>query len=98
MTARARATTRRSILAAAGTGALAAGSGGAAAKLAPAAVTATVREKGPRVWLDMDQAELDAAYDQSKYAPNQQQVGRRRNRNSEAAIQRLGPPRSFAYG
>ena len=27
------------------------------------------RKKGPLVWLDMDQAELDAAYDQSNYAP-----------------------------
>ncbi len=26
-------------------------------------------EKGPRVWMDMDQVELDAAYDQSIYAP-----------------------------
>ena len=26
-------------------------------------------EKGPRVWMDMDQVELDAAYDQTVYAP-----------------------------
>jgi arylformamidase len=87
--------TRRGILAA-GTGALVAGSGAAAAQ--EQARGTTVREKGPRVWLDMDQAELDAAYDQSKYAPNQQQLGRRRAKNSEAVIERLGPPKRFAYG
>ena len=31
----------------------------------------TARAKGPLVWLDMDQKELDDAYDQSVYAPNQ---------------------------
>jgi arylformamidase len=76
-----------------------------AASTAPAAAqdklrspAPAAREKGARVWLDLDQAELDAAYDQSKYAPNQQQIARRRNRNSEAAIRRLGPPQRFAYG
>ena len=65
----------------------------------PAASAVGARsQKGPRVWLDMDQAELDAAYDQSKYAPNQQQLSRRRAKNSEAAIKRLGPPQRFAYG
>lgn len=33
----------------------------------------TPRVKGPPVWLDMDQKELDDAYDQSVYAPNQEQ-------------------------
>src|ERR1044071_4153067 len=50
------------------------------------------RPKGPRVWLDLDQAELDAAYDQSAYAPNLRQVLRRYAVNSEGARQRLGPP------
>ena len=40
--------------------------------------------KGPAVWLDMDQAELDAAYDQSKYAANQMQIRERCATNSEA--------------
>jgi len=30
----------------------------------------TSRVKGPLVWLDMDQKQLDDAYDQSVYAPN----------------------------
>ena len=56
------------------------------------------RVKGPRVWLEMDQQELDDAYTQSAYAPNQQQVIQRFSINSERARQRLGPPRRFAYG
>ncbi len=56
------------------------------------------RAKGPPVWLDMDQAELDDAYDQSVYAPNQRQVTGRYATNSEAARARLSAPRRFAYG
>jgi len=54
--------------------------------------------KGPAVWLDMDQAELDAAYDQNAYAPNREQIVTRNARNSEAVRARLGPPRRYAYG
>ena len=54
--------------------------------------------KGPRVWLDMDQKELDDAYDQSKYAPNLQQIVKRYATNSEAARQRIGAPTRLAYG
>ena len=54
--------------------------------------------KGPRVWLDLDQAELDAAYDQSVYAPNLRQIQRRYAVNSEGARQRLGAPKREAYG
>jgi len=56
------------------------------------------RAKGPLVWMDMDQAELDAAYDQSKYAPNQAIVQRRQAVNSEGVRARLGAPRRLAYG
>lgn len=54
--------------------------------------------KGPAVWLDMDQAELDAAYDQNKYAPNLQQVIKRYATNSDAVRARLGAPKRFSYG
>ena len=54
--------------------------------------------KGPIVWLDMDQKELDDAYDQIVYAPNRDQVGKRRLANSAQALQRLGKPLRFAYG
>ncbi len=56
------------------------------------------RPKGPLVWRDMDQQELDAAYNQSKYAPNQAQVQERRAVNSARARERLGAPLRFAYG
>jgi arylformamidase len=46
----------------------------------------------------MDQAELDAAYDQSKYAPNMAQILARYATNSEAVRARLGAPRRYAYG
>jgi arylformamidase len=67
--------------------------GGAAFAQAPAP-----RQKGPRVWLDMDQQELDDAYDQSKYALNIQQVLKRYEVNSEDARARLGAPKRLAYG
>jgi arylformamidase len=56
------------------------------------------RAKGPLVWLDMDQKELDDAYDQTVYAPNQPLVARRRNLASEAARRRLDPAERYAYG
>jgi arylformamidase len=55
------------------------------------------RPKGPLVWLDMDQKELDDAYDQSVYAPNQQLVATRRRAASEALLKRMSPERA-AYG
>ena len=56
-----------------------------------------VRQKGPIVWLDMDQKALDDAYDQAIYAPNSQQVARRRTVNSAEVRARLKPQR-LAYG
>jgi arylformamidase len=50
------------------------------------------------VWLDLDQADLDAAYDQTVWAANREQVVRRFATQSEAARARLGAPRRFAYG
>jgi arylformamidase len=58
----------------------------------------TSRVKGPLVWLDMDQKELDDAYDQSVYAPNQPLIALRRKLASEAALKRLGQPERVAYG
>jgi arylformamidase len=58
----------------------------------------TTRVKGPLVWLDMDQKELDDAYDQTVYAPNQQLVAKRRALASEAARRRLDPAERFPYG
>ena len=59
---------------------------------------APVRADGPKVFRDYDQAALDAAYDQSKYAPNLQQLVHRYATNSELTRARLGAPRRVAYG
>jgi arylformamidase len=60
--------------------------------------SAPVQQKGPRVFLDMDQEELDDAYSQIKYAPNQPQIVARYASNSALARVRLGEPRRLAYG
>ena len=54
--------------------------------------------KGPLVWLDMDQAALDAAYDQRAWAPAMSEHILRRSRLNDAALERLGEPENFAYG
>src|SRR5438876_2636185 len=51
-----------------------------------------------KVYLDYDQEELDRAYDQSAYAPNAGQLGRRRAVLSNYARERLGEPLRLAYG
>lgn len=77
-------------------GGVAAAAGGPALAQAPA--SAPAKPKGPLVWLDMDQAELDAAYDQSVYAPNLRQVTGRYATNSELTRTWIGNPERRAYG
>ena len=89
--------TRRRALGAAAAGAVTA-LGGAAFAQPPEPARPAARVKGPRVWLDLDQAELDAAYDQTVWAPTREQVIRRYAAHSDAARARLGAPRRFAYG
>src|SRR5665213_2634738 len=55
-------------------------------------------EHGPNVFLDYDQVELDAEYDQFQWAFNTKEIGRRTAQNSELARQRLGNPMRVAYG
>ena len=55
-------------------------------------------EKGPPIYLDYDQAALDAAYDQAAYAPNREQLIKRRIRDSELTRLRIGEPERVAYG
>jgi arylformamidase len=61
-------------------------------------MAAAPRQKGPRVFLDMDQRELDDAYTQINFAPNQPQILARYASNSDAMRARLGEPRRLAYG
>jgi arylformamidase len=55
-------------------------------------------EKGPRVFLDYDQIELDAAYDQAVYQPNILQLNKRWASNSARTRERIGAPLRRAYG
>jgi len=63
-----------------------------------AATAIKPRAQGPLVWLDMDQQQLDDAYDQIVYAPNRDQVGKRRVANSKNTRAVLGMPQRVAYG
>src|SRR5262249_59211433 len=53
-------------------------------------------EKGPLVWMDMDQIELDAAYDQRFYAPMGDQIQKRVASISNAVREPLGEPRRLS--
>jgi arylformamidase len=59
---------------------------------------APAKAKGPIVWLDMDQKELDDAYDQEVYAPNRDLVVARRLVASDRARAVLSQPQRIAYG
>ena len=56
------------------------------------------KPKGPIVFLDYDQEEIDLAYDQAPWAPNPAQISKRNAHKSAAALARLGQPRRIAYG
>jgi arylformamidase len=58
----------------------------------------TPKPKGPLVFLDYDQEELDDSYTQESWAPNQLELDKRNAQKSAQAIARLGPPRRLAYG
>jgi len=64
----------------------------------PQVTSPAARIRGPLVWLDMDQKELDDAYDQTVYAPNQPLIAARRKIASESVLKRLGLPQRVAYG
>ena len=51
-----------------------------------------------KVFLDYDQAALDAAYDQAAYAPNRDQLLARLAHESQLVRQRIGEPERFQYG
>ena len=56
------------------------------------------RSKGPTVFLDYDQEELDAAYTQADWSRNQAEVAKRNEQKSAGVVARLGPPKRLAYG
>jgi arylformamidase len=89
--------TRRLFLRASVAGAVAVAAGPALAQQ-PAPAQQAPRVKGPLVWRDMDQKELDDAYDQSVWASNRPQIFGRYATNSEGVRARLGAPQHHAYG
>jgi arylformamidase len=56
------------------------------------------KPRGPLVFRDYDQEELDAAYTQGPWAPNFEQLQRSSRQENALALVRLGPPRRLAYG
>lgn len=68
-----------------------------ASKLSDSAGEAAVSGASPRVFLDYDQAALDAAYNQAVYAPHSEHVRRRIASASREVHERLRPQR-IAYG
>ena len=86
---------RRTLAAgAAAAGALVLGSEKASAQSCPS----PPRAKGPIVWRDMDQQELDDAYDQAVYAFNREHIQQRRTANNAKVIAEIGRPQRVAYG
>ena len=65
---------------------------------APLRVGPPPHEKGPRVFLDYDQVELNAAYTQIAYAPNAPQIIKRFTLSSQWSLARIGPPERVSYG
>ena len=56
------------------------------------------KPRGPAVFLDYDQEEINWAYDQIPWAPNRDEIAKRNAQKSAATIERLGPPKRVAYG
>lgn len=70
----------------------------AAAVQAQQKVAPPPHTKGPKVFLDYDQVELDAMYNQAVYAPNAVEVQHRYASNSDLTRARLGTPVRVPYG
>jgi arylformamidase len=96
MTKRTAKLTRRALVAGAALGAASLAGGDAAAQRCPP--TPPAREKGPLVWMDMDQQDIDDAYNQSVYAFNGRSVQGRLAANNEIAQAAIGKGERHAYG
>jgi arylformamidase len=55
-------------------------------------------QKGPLVYMNYDQVELDAAYENSVYEPNIRQISQRLASMADAVRARRGEPQRVAYG
>jgi arylformamidase len=86
--------TRRSLVMGAAAGTLALASDPASAQRC----STPTRAKGPPIWLDLDQQDIDDAYDQSVYAFNAKNISDRQAANNEKALSVIGKPERVAYG
>ena len=68
------------------------------AGIAASGLASAARADEPKVFMNYTQKELDDAYTQLVYAPNQKQVQARYAENSAALAQRIGPPKTLQYG
>jgi arylformamidase len=87
---------RRALVAGAAAGTVALATEPASAQRCP--LEPPPRTRGPNVWLELDQQELDEAYDQSVYAFNQSFIQEQRDERNEAALKVLAKPDRVAYG
>jgi arylformamidase len=87
--------TRRTLVAGAAAGALALASAPASAQRCPAAGP---RTKGPAVFRDLDQLDIDEGYDNDVYAFNSKTIGERRVYNNRIALSVIGKPERVKYG
>jgi arylformamidase len=88
--------TRRALIAGTAAGTVTLATGDASAQRCPP--TPPARTKGPAIWLDYDQHDMDEMYDQSVYAFNQQQTLARSDANNRIATAIIGKSERFAYG
>src|SRR5262249_16892084 len=88
--------TRRALVAGAAVGTFALAGEPASAQRCPA--EPPPRQKGPLVWLDMDQQGLDDAYDPDVYAYNPKNLNDRRVYQNQIAQSVLDKPQREAYG
>jgi arylformamidase len=88
--------TRRGLVAGAAAGTFALASDPVAAQRCPA--IPPVRTKSTPAWLDLDQEDLDDAYDQAVYAFNSRNIAERMAANNEKALSVIGKPERVAYG
>src|SRR5262245_66226847 len=88
--------TRRALVVGAAAGTFALGTEPASAQRCPAVPPA--RTKGPLVWLEMDQQDIDEAYDNDVYAFNAKSINDRRVYNNQIARDILDKPQRVAYG
>ena len=88
--------TRRALVAGAAAGTIALGAEPATAQRCPVVLPA--RTKGPLVWLEMDQQDIDEAYDNDVYAFNAKSINDRRVYNNQIVRDILDKPQRVAYG